>query len=88
MSARKWNPLFAAYARAHKRTPAGQLAHDETTYPGGKMCGFILWIAQCRALFKPAHPECFLGDTITDLATWTRFVQGCARKGLTLIEGP
>ena len=39
-----WNPRFVAYASAHGRTPEAMLEHDTEAWPGGKMCGFILWI--------------------------------------------
>lgn len=39
------NPRYQAYARAQGRTPAQQLEHDRLRWPGGCMCGFILWIA-------------------------------------------
>lgn len=39
-----WNPRYVHYARVHKRTPEDMLTHDERRFPGGKMCGFILWI--------------------------------------------
>jgi hypothetical protein len=38
------NPRYAMYAAAHGKTPDEMLAHDEVAWPGGKMCGFILWI--------------------------------------------
>jgi hypothetical protein len=41
---------FEVYARAHGRSDADQLAHDRQAFPGGRMCGFILWTgAQWRA---------------------------------------
>jgi hypothetical protein len=41
-----WNPRFLAYCRAHGRSPAAMLAHDEELWPGGKMCGFMLWLRE------------------------------------------
>ena len=37
------NPRFAAYARAHGRTPEEQSAHDRQRFPGGSMAGFLTW---------------------------------------------
>lgn len=41
---REWNPYYLAYSTAHGRNPDAQLAHDVVRWPGGKMCGFILWM--------------------------------------------
>lgn len=38
-----WNPRYAVYASAHGLDPGAMLARDCLEYPGGKMCGFILW---------------------------------------------
>ena len=37
------NPRWVNYARVHGRTSDEQLAHDRVRWPGGSMCGFILW---------------------------------------------
>jgi len=42
-TAGNWNPRFVEYARVHGRTAEAQLAFDDERYPGGRMCGFILW---------------------------------------------
>lgn len=41
---RQWNPRYAAYAKTHGKTPEEMLEHDIERFPGGKMCGFMLWI--------------------------------------------
>lgn len=41
-----WNPRYIAYCQAHGHTPEQQKDHDEQAYPGGRMCGFILWIGE------------------------------------------
>lgn len=41
---KKWNPRFVHYAREHNRTPEQMLLHDKKRFPGGSMCGFMLWI--------------------------------------------
>lgn len=40
----RWNPRFLAYCRSQGNTPEAQLSVDDARYPGGKMCGFILWL--------------------------------------------
>ena len=40
-----WNPRYLAYCRAHGQSdPAKQLDMDAERWPGGVMCGFILWM--------------------------------------------
>jgi hypothetical protein len=71
------NPRYVAYAKFHGRSARAQLAHDEQQYPGGKMCGFICWIAESQLLFYRAHPECFIdnGHTIHNQRAWTKFLR-------------
>jgi hypothetical protein len=37
------NPLYQEYCDAHEMTPEQMMAHDRLKYPGGRMCGFMLW---------------------------------------------
>lgn len=53
----KWNPRYVAYAKAHGQKPADMLKHDEEAWPGGKMCGFILWIREKIFAFVKEQPE-------------------------------
>jgi hypothetical protein len=43
---RRWNPRYAAFAKAHGRTPEEQSVFDDAKWPGGVMTGFILWVSQ------------------------------------------
>lgn len=40
-----YQPRFIAYATAHGRTPDEQIEQDRIDWPGGVMCGFILWMS-------------------------------------------
>jgi len=42
----EYQPRYLAYCRAHGNTPDQQMQADAKAYPGGCMCGFILWINQ------------------------------------------
>jgi len=39
-----WNPRYVAYAKAHGRGPRAMLTLDRMRWPGGCMCGYIVWI--------------------------------------------
>lgn len=70
------NPRFIAYAKAHGRSGTAQLVHDRKAWPGGVMCGFILWMSKMKAAFYKAHPEHFFDRwTIADQKAWTAFLQ-------------
>ena len=49
------NPRYLAYCAAHGNTPEQQMAADVAAYPGGKMCGFMLWICRKWQEFAEAH---------------------------------
>ena len=70
------NPRYAAYAKAHGRTTADMMERDRAAWPGGCMCGFLVWMSeQHRAFFKTC-PSAFLDrHTIRDQAAWTAFLQ-------------
>lgn len=50
-----WNVRYVAYARANGRKPEAQLKHDREAWPGGVMCGFILWISAKWAEYRAAR---------------------------------
>ncbi len=76
-----WNPNFLAYAQAHGREPQAMIDADAIKYPGGKMCGYILWIMRQEKAFRTAHPEAFCGFNISDLKAWGWWLQAAGRKG-------
>lgn len=42
----EYQSRYVAYARAHGAMPAEMLERDRERWPGGVMCGFILWIGR------------------------------------------
>jgi hypothetical protein len=50
-----YQPRYLAYCASHGKTPAQMLRHDRKAWPGGKMCGFILWISARWQEWKKAN---------------------------------
>ena len=74
-----WNPKYVAYAKAHGKTPDEMMAHDEAAWPGGVMCGFILWMSKQKQAFLKAHPEAFLDRwVISDHKAWDAWLKEAA----------
>ena len=72
----KWNPHFVAYAKKHGRTPEAQMEHDQKEFPGGCMCGFILWIADMKRKFYTINRDAFVDQwSIWDHKAWGQFLQ-------------
>jgi hypothetical protein len=71
---KRWNPRYLAYCKAHGKTPEQMLAHDEDAWPGGVMCGFILWMSQKLREFSKAHPGAMIGPHVRDQDAWSRFL--------------
>ena len=46
------NPRFLAYCAANGFTPEEMLEHDRQRFPGGHMCGFVLWISEMIVKWK------------------------------------
>ncbi len=65
-----WNPRFVAYARSQGRDPEAQLAHDEETYPGGIMCGFMLFISEKWRTFSDLRPDLVPGSRGLNRLAW------------------
>lgn len=53
----EYNPRYEAYAKEHGKTPEQMLAHDEIAWPGGKMCGFTIWIGDRWIEFCLLNPD-------------------------------
>lgn len=70
MTALSHNPRYAAYAAAHGRTPEDQLDADRLEWPGGIMCGFVLWNSARLQEARAAMPEAFCFDALIDHAAY------------------
>lgn len=51
----EFNPRYVAYAASFDNTPERQLEEDRVRWPGGVMCGFILWISRHWTDFERMH---------------------------------
>lgn len=80
----KFQPYYIAYAKAGGRTPESQLAHDKVRWPGGCMCGFILWISANKTVFRKKNPSAFMGDSIRDFTAWGEFLKSSKINPATL----
>jgi hypothetical protein len=69
------NPYYLAYCKANKNTPEIQMEQDQKSYPGGVMCGFILWISNKKSKFRRLHPEFCLDGLIYNYSEWGKFLE-------------
>ena len=54
------NPLFLAYAKATGTPdPDDCIERDRKEWPGGVMCGFILWMADRKSTWVKLNPKPF-----------------------------
>ncbi len=75
------NPRYRAYARAHGKTPVSMLAHDRKAWPGGVMCGFIVWMSERKHEFYRLRPSAFFDrDRVLDQTAWTLYLLRFARS--------
>ena len=79
---RKLNPRYIAYAVAHGRTADAQLERDKAIYPGGCMCGYIVWIGRrIRDYTRSNAAHVATSGTIINQAHFTAFLlRSAARK--------
>lgn len=61
----KYNPRYVAYASEYGRSPEQQLEHDREAWPGGLMCGFILWSNERLTEYAKINPAAFFVGILT-----------------------
>lgn len=65
---------YAAYCVKNGKTPSEMKEYDRKRWPGGLMCGYILWIQESLLKFREKHPEAFTGYILTDHDRFTKFL--------------
>ncbi len=76
MSEKYTNPHYLAYAKYNGKSPDEMMEHDTIEYPGGCMCGFILWMSAMKQKFWEVSRDSFLDrHVIGDLDAWEKFLQ-------------
>lgn len=71
-----FQPRYLAYCQAHGKTPDEMMEHDLTRWPGGCMCGFLLWSNEHISKAKKSHPEWFIGPNLYDHDAYDEWLQG------------
>lgn len=69
------NPRYKAYAAAQGMSVSEMLDFDSARFPGGRMTGFTLWIAEQKRAFCKKHPEAFTDGHIHDQQLWDEWLQ-------------
>jgi hypothetical protein len=78
------NPHYLAYARAHDKSPTEMFDYDFAAWPGGCMCGFLLWISDRKQEFWNEQPQAFLDEVLYhDQTAWAAFLQSAADRKVT-----
>lgn len=66
MSSPEYQPRYIAYCKDQGRSTEDQMDHDSLKWPGGVMCGFILWISNRWATWKKENnwpPHAVVSET-------------------------
>ena len=76
------NPRYIAYAKAvHNTTHEMALDKDRKRYPGGVMCGFVIWINHHVQQFGKIYPESVFASScdgrysIVDDGEFTKYLE-------------
>ncbi len=67
-----YNSRYVEYARSHGKSPEEMLEADRVKYPGGSMCGFILWNTERLRECEAECPEHFFHGVFKD--RWPRLL--------------
>lgn len=78
------NPRYRAYCRFHGLSPEKMAEVDEKRWPGGRMCGFILWIGERLAEARQDCPTFFLFGVLCNHAGFDAWLE--ARVDFLLAE--
>jgi hypothetical protein len=52
----EYQSRYIAYAHSNGKTPYEMMEHDRQRYPGGCMCGFIVWINSLWRIWDELNP--------------------------------
>ena len=67
----KYNSRWLAYIKVHGyKNPEEALAGEKKKYPGGCMCGFIIWIQEQWKEFNESIGKNLLKDTHEKFDAW------------------
>ena len=67
------NPRFELYCKYSGQTT--DLEKDRKEYPGGHMCGYMLFLRDMKARFAAAHPDKMLHGYVRDHKSYTQFIK-------------
>lgn len=79
------NPRYLAYCTAHGRTVDEMRAHDEERWPGGRACGFILWMSATWQAWDKLHGYKW-SEHVRSSEEYDRFDAWLPTCGITLEE--
>lgn len=74
MEIKKYQQRYISYSTAHGKTPEQMIACDKHKFPGGCMCGFILWIGSKLQEYKKTDTNAFVGDFLQDHDGFTKYL--------------
>lgn len=70
-----WNPRYLAYCKAHNKMPEEMLEHDREAWPGGQMCGFLIWHNARLLEAKAQYPQWFMYNHLIDDRPYDAWLQ-------------